>query len=72
LTLIGKQILRTVNIDIWEDHVHAIIGLNDAGKSTFVSSFMGFWRTTVIKRERLCSRNQRLMIYVQLKGQEKI
>ena len=41
LTLNGKQILRNVNMDIWEGYVHAIVGPNGAGKSTLASTIMG-------------------------------
>ena len=41
LTLNGKQILRNINMDIWEGQVHAIVGPNGAGKSTLASTIMG-------------------------------
>ncbi len=37
----GKQILQDVNLDIWEGHIHALVGTNGAGKSTLASAVMG-------------------------------
>lgn len=41
LSLNGKQILRNVSLDIWEGHIHALVGTNGAGKSTLASVIMG-------------------------------
>lgn len=41
LNLGGKKILDHLNLDLWENHVHAIVGTNGAGKSTLVSTVMG-------------------------------
>jgi len=37
----GKQILKDVSLDIWQGHVHALVGTNGAGKSTLASAIMG-------------------------------
>jgi Fe-S cluster assembly ATP-binding protein len=37
----GKHILRDVSLDVWEGHVHALVGTNGAGKSTLASAIMG-------------------------------
>lgn len=37
----GKHILQNVNLDIWEGHIHALVGTNGAGKSTLASAVMG-------------------------------
>ena len=37
----GKHILQDVNMDIWEGHIHALVGTNGAGKSTLASAIMG-------------------------------
>ncbi len=37
----GKHILQDVNLDIWEGHIHALVGTNGAGKSTLASAVMG-------------------------------
>ena len=41
LELGGKQILNDLNIEIWEGHVHAIVGINGAGKSTLANTIVG-------------------------------
>jgi Fe-S cluster assembly ATP-binding protein len=41
LSLNGKQILKNINMEIWEGYVHAIVGPNGAGKSTLASTIMG-------------------------------
>lgn len=41
LTLNGKPILNTLNIDFWEGHIHAVVGPNGAGKSTLAATIMG-------------------------------
>ena len=37
----GKKILRHLDIDFWEGHVHAVVGPNGAGKSTLASTIVG-------------------------------
>ena len=37
----GKHILHDVNLDVWQGHVHALVGTNGAGKSTLASAIMG-------------------------------
>lgn len=37
----GKHILQDVSMDIWEGHIHALVGTNGAGKSTLASAVMG-------------------------------
>ena len=37
----GKNILKNINIEVWEGYVHAIVGPNGAGKSTLASAIMG-------------------------------
>ncbi len=41
LRLGGKRILKNLSLDIWEGHIHAMIGLNGAGKSTLANVIMG-------------------------------
>jgi len=41
LNIDNKKILNDINISLWEGHVHAIVGQNGAGKSTFASTIMG-------------------------------
>lgn len=41
LRLGGKNILHDLNLDIWEGHVHAVVGINGAGKSTLASTIIG-------------------------------
>lgn len=41
LTLNEKQILNNITLDIWEGHIHALVGTNGAGKSTLASVIMG-------------------------------
>ncbi|MDG6228502.1 MAG: ABC transporter ATP-binding protein [Candidatus Thermoplasmatota archaeon] len=41
LTLNGVQILKNVSLDIWDGHIHALVGTNGAGKSTLASTIMG-------------------------------
>jgi len=41
LELGGKQILNDLNMEIWEGHVHAIVGINGAGKSTLANTIVG-------------------------------
>jgi len=37
----GKHILHDVNLDVWQGHIHALVGTNGAGKSTLASAIMG-------------------------------
>ena len=37
----GKKILRDLSMDIWEGHVHAVVGVNGAGKSTLANTITG-------------------------------
>lgn len=41
LELDGKTILDGLTMELWEDHVHAIVGINGAGKSTLANTIMG-------------------------------
>lgn len=41
LELGGKTILSDLNMEIWEGHVHAIVGINGAGKSTLANTIVG-------------------------------
>ncbi len=41
LTLDENLILDKLNLDLWENHVHAIVGTNGAGKTTLVHTIMG-------------------------------
>lgn len=41
LELGGKKILNDLNLDLWEGHVHAIVGINGAGKSTLAYTILG-------------------------------
>jgi Fe-S cluster assembly ATP-binding protein len=41
LQLGGKPILNELSMDIWEGHVHAVVGVNGAGKSTLASTIVG-------------------------------
>lgn len=41
LNLGDKKILDRLNLALWKNHVHAIVGTNGAGKSTLVSTIMG-------------------------------
>ncbi len=41
LELGGKEILKDLSFDLWEGHIHAIVGTNGAGKSTLVNTIMG-------------------------------
>lgn len=41
LNLNEKKILNDITIDIWEGHIHALVGTNGAGKSTLASTIMG-------------------------------
>lgn len=41
LKLGGKKVLNNINIDFWENHIHAIVGSNGAGKSTLAGTIMG-------------------------------
>ena len=41
LDLGGKLILNKLNMEIWEGHVHAIVGINGAGKSTLANTIVG-------------------------------
>jgi len=41
LELGGKKILNGLSMELWESHVHAIIGTNGAGKSTLANTIMG-------------------------------
>ena len=36
-----KHILQNLNIDVWEGHIHALVGINGAGKSTLAAAIMG-------------------------------
>jgi len=37
----GKKILNDLSMDIWQGHVHAIVGVNGAGKSTLANTIIG-------------------------------
>ncbi len=37
----GKQILHKLNMDVWDGHIHAIVGINGAGKSTLANTITG-------------------------------
>ena len=37
----GKKILNDLSLEIWEGHVHAIVGINGAGKSTLANTILG-------------------------------
>jgi Fe-S cluster assembly ATP-binding protein len=37
----GKTILNDLSLELWEGHVHAIVGINGAGKSTLASTILG-------------------------------
>jgi len=41
LELDGNRILDHLSLDLWEGHVHAIVGTNGAGKSTLAYTIMG-------------------------------
>jgi len=41
LSLGGKKILHELSVDFWQGHIHALIGLNGAGKSTTANVIMG-------------------------------
>jgi len=41
LQMDGKKILDEVSVDVWEGHIHALVGTNGAGKSTLASVIMG-------------------------------
>ncbi|MBD3234458.1 MAG: ATP-binding cassette domain-containing protein, partial [candidate division Zixibacteria bacterium] len=41
LSLNGKKILKNMNIDFWQGHVHAVVGPNGAGKSTLAATIAG-------------------------------
>ena len=41
LSLGEKRILNGITMDIWQGHVHAIVGTNGAGKSTLANTVMG-------------------------------
>ncbi len=41
LSFEDKDILKNVNIDFWDGHIHAIVGPNGAGKSTLAQTIMG-------------------------------
>ncbi len=41
LSLDGTRILDNLNLDLWQNHVHAIVGTNGAGKTTLVHTIMG-------------------------------
>ncbi len=41
LSLGDKRILNGISMDIWQGHVHAIVGTNGAGKSTLANTIMG-------------------------------
>lgn len=41
LSLGGKEILKGLDIDFWEGHIHAVVGSNGAGKSTLSYTLMG-------------------------------
>ncbi|MDD3655285.1 MAG: ABC transporter ATP-binding protein [Atribacterota bacterium] len=41
LSLNGRNILKNINMEVWEGYVHAIVGPNGAGKSTLASAIMG-------------------------------
>lgn len=43
LELDNKPIIRGLSLDIWEGHIHAIVGTNGAGKSTLVNTIMGLY-----------------------------
>ena len=37
----GKKILQDLTLEIWQGHVHAIVGINGAGKSTLANTILG-------------------------------
>ena len=37
----GKKILNDLSMDIWQGHVHAVVGVNGAGKSTLANTIIG-------------------------------
>lgn len=41
LTLDESRILDGLTLDLWQNHVHAIVGTNGAGKTTLVHTIMG-------------------------------
>lgn len=41
LTIDGNRILDNVSLDIWENHIHALVGPNGAGKSSLAFAIMG-------------------------------
>jgi len=41
LALNGKEILSDLTMDIWDGHIHAIVGINGAGKSTLANTILG-------------------------------
>lgn len=41
LQLGGKNILHDLSMEIWEGHVHAVVGVNGAGKSTLANTIIG-------------------------------
>lgn len=41
LTLGGTRVLKSVNVDFWLGHIHAVIGPNGAGKTTLAKTIMG-------------------------------
>ncbi|MGM5483274.1 MAG: ATP-binding cassette domain-containing protein [Nanobdellota archaeon] len=41
LKLGGKKVLNNINVDFWENHIHAVVGSNGAGKSTLAATIMG-------------------------------
>lgn len=41
LTIDGNRILDNVSLNIWENHIHALVGPNGAGKSSLAFAVMG-------------------------------
>jgi len=48
-----KRILDNISLDIWDNHIHAIVGHNGAGKSTLASAIMGLSGYEIIEGDIL-------------------